>query len=491
MEEKSEDNLFQINDNYINLQKKLTNNIHCESHKSEIITTEDIFIKLKEEIKTIKKKQLEMKKIRENYKRKTNLKSIQINKNKNNNKNLTSYNTLNSLNSLHSLNSLTSNKTDNKMAKSNSSNYKIFKVKNKNYLTNNMKDNKAKLNYNINTNKSQFSNNNKDLFNNEDDNDNNNKDLFNNEDDNDNDNNNEAYIDKDTINNSSRNMIIKNFDEDEIDFLSLSNNDFFEKCECVIRGKDENNCDENFIPIINENWKKIQNITNFDFSKNVLKTKDVIDYNAKGVEINIHLKLYEQSSFFIFTRCYVDDSNEFNYDNSINSIKKCKSQSLYDISRNKYNIIFSKYSTVIKIYKSNNSNKVFVSFGTFCRNKKNGILQYKTFLQRQLVDYLHQDNNYYYLENDLCEFDIIIIDIGNEQLVAKISLNNKEKYNIIKSNFFLPINKKAKLMFCGEGKSAKVMDLKIRSFDKNNEDTEKGGLLMSEEKKNCDCCLLQ
>ena len=46
-------------------------------------------------------------------------------------------------------------------------------------------------------------------------------------------------------------------------------------------------------------------------------------------------------------------------------------------------------------------------------------------------------------------------------------------------------------MFCGEGKSAKVMDLKIRSFDKNNEDTEKGGLLMSEEKKNCDCCLLQ
>ena len=81
--------------------------------------------------------------------------------------------------------------------------------------------------------------------------------------------------------------------------------------------------------------------------------------------------------------------------------------------------------------------------------------------------------------------------MGYENLVSKISLNNKEKYNIINSNFFLPINKKAQLMFCGEGKSAKVMDLKIRSFDKNYDDIEKVGLLISSEKKDCDCCLIQ
>ena len=43
-------------------------------------------------------------------------------------------------------------------------------------------------------------------------------------------------------------------------------------------------------------------------------------------------------------------------------------------------------------------------------------------------------------------------------------------------------------MFCGEGKSAKVMDLKIRSFDKCDEDMEKVGVLLSTEKKSCDCC---
>ena len=152
--------------------------------------------------------------------------------------------------------------------------------------------------------------------------------------------------------------------------------------------------------------------------------------------------------------------------------------------------MFSKYSTVIKIYKNKNSKKAFVSFGTFYRSRKSGNLHYKTFLQRQLVDYMHQDNNYYYLENDLCEFDIIVIDIGNENLETKISLNNKDKFNHIRSNFYLPLNKRAKLMFCGVGDSNKVTDLKIRSFSKYEEERDKSGLILSAEKKSCDCCLI-
>ena len=61
---------------------------------------------------------------------------------------------------------------------------------------------------------------------------------------------------------------------------------------------------------------------------------------------------------------------------------------------NKNNKMFSKYSTVIKIIKNKNSNKAFISFGTFYKNKKSGNLHYKTFLQRQLVDYIHEDNDY-------------------------------------------------------------------------------------------------
>lgn len=460
MVEKSEDSFCQVKDSYDKFQKKI-NNICHQNQSTEIMPTEDIFIHLKKEIEKIKKKQYEIKNFRES-KQRTNLKYIQIKKDKN----LTNY---------HTLNTLSSNKSENQITKSNSSNNKYLQGKRRDNYYNDVKEIKVKLIGDFN-----LDNKNDNDNNNDDNNDNINNDIIYNDNDIEFDNN-------DIINNSSESLTIKYF-EDVIDFISLSNINYFQKCECRIKGKDENNCDENTLPIINEKWKNLDNIHDFDFSKIVLKTKGIIDYNTKGIEINIHLKLFEQSSFFIFTRCFVEDFTDINNENSIHEIKKCRTESICSTSRSNKNKIFSKYSTVIKIFKNKNSNKVFVSFGTFYKNKKSGNLHYKTFLQRQLVDYLHQDKNYYYLENDLCEFDIIVIDLGNENLVAKISLNNKEKYNIIKSNFFLPINKKAKLMFCGEGKSAKVMDLKIRSFDKCDEDMEKVGVLLSTEKKSCDCC---
>ena len=45
-------------------------------------------------------------------------------------------------------------------------------------------------------------------------------------------------------------------------------------------------------------------------------------------------------------------------------------------------------------------------------------------------------------------------------------------------------------MFYGEGKSAKVTDLKIRSFIKNDEEKDKYGSILSSEKNFCDCCLI-
>ena len=103
------------------------------------------------------------------------------------------------------------------------------------------------------------------------------------------------------------------------------------------------------------------------------------------------------------------------------------------------------------------------------------------FLEESLTSLLNQT---------VSGFDIIVIDLGNEFLQAKISLNNREKYNNIKSNFYLPITQKAKLMFCGEGNNIKITELEIKSFIKYDENREKFDLILSDERKACDCCLI-
>ena len=470
MEQKNDDIIFQNKENYDILKRKLSG-INNQNQSTEIIPSEDIFINQKEEIKKIKKKKLELKSFRENFKEKPNLKCIQIKKDKI----CSIYNNLNTISSHKSYNKKNEKNLLKKIMKSKSINNKKSREKRNNSLSNNIKKIKLKLVDDFNVNNKINANENIET---------------------------DKEEEEDTIfNNDSINNTIKNI-ENEIDFLSLSNIDYFEKCKCEFKGKDNNDNDENNLPIIEENWRNlseyiVQNetpnlITNFDFSKISLITKNYIDYNLKGIEINIRLKLYSQSTFYIFTRCYIEDNNDTN-NNTINNskeIKKFKTENLCNVRNKKSKSLFSKYSTVIKIFKNRNSKKAFVSFGTFYKGKKSGNIHYKTFLQRQLVDYLHQDKNYYYLENDLCEFDIIVIDLGNENLEARISLNNKERFNNIKSNFYLPLSKKAKIMFCGEGKSAVVTDLKMRSFSKFDEDKDQLGLILSTEKKSCDCCLI-
>ena len=491
MEEKNDDSFFQVSENIEKFQKKYTNVFH-ENQSTEIMPSEDIFLDQKEEIKKIKKHRLELKAFRDSYKERPNLKCIQIKKDINS-----------PINNV--LNTIESNKSDNqenkqkieieKRNKSNLSNYNILKDLRKIIFNKNIKPLQFKFINNVNDNNENNDNNDIDNNNNKETEINNNTKEIDIDIDIEKDNISDNII----INNDSETNTVKNI-ENEIDFLSLSNIDYFEKCECRLKGKDNNDNDENNLPIINEQWTNLYDlytknevISNFEFSKTALRTKNYIDYNTKGIEININLKLFSQSSFYIFTRCYMDEANnEINnsfIDNNSESIKKNKTQNIPNFRKNKINQIFSKYSTVIKIFKNRNSKKAFVSFGTFYKSKRSGNIHYKTFLQRQLVDYLHQDKNYYYLENDLCEFNIIVIDSGNEYLEAKISLNNKERFNNIKSNFYLPVNQKAKIVFCGEGKSTKVTDLKIRSFSKYDED--KGlGLLLSSEQKSCDCCVI-
>ena len=476
----------EINDCFF--KEKLYNNFEKTSEKiinqsTELLQTEDMFINQKEEIKRIKKKRIEIKNNKQNI---TN----HLNKGDKIRKEIKFY-TLKNINFTEMKkpirNNIKSNPKDN--------NKNILK-KNKKLVQKNLNIRKLKLKFPFDN---KYNTNNEENNINENNNANNEKNNIHNGDKED---------EKTIINNDNESNINL---EGEIDFISLSNMNNFQKCDCIINEiyfndfyDDVNDLDE--IPKITEKWTNFNKINkndlsssvnvtipkilnNFDFSKKAILTKNIIDYNTKGVKINIHLKLYEKSTFWIFTRCYVGEY----FDN----IKRHKTITASSHKLNLENInekennnkkIFNKYSTVIKIFKNKNSNKSFVSFGTFYKNKKSGNLHYKTFLQRQLVDYVHEDNNYYYLENDLCEFDIIIIDLGNEFLQAKISLNNKEKFNNIKCNFYLPTNKKAKLMFCGEGNNIIVTELEIKSFLKYDEDIDKFGLIISNDSKACDCC---
>ena len=476
----------EINDCFF--KEKLYNNFEKTSEKiinqsTELLQTEDMFINQKEEIKRIKKKRIEIKNNKQNITNHLN-KGDKIRKEK-------KFYTLKNINFTEMKkpirNNIKSNPKDN--------NKNILK-KNKKLVQKNLNIRKLKLKFPFDN---KYNTNNEE--NNINENNNINKEKNNIHDD-------YKEDEKTIINNDNESNINL---EGEIDFISLSNMNNFQKCDCIINEiyfndfyDDVNDLDE--IPKITEKWTNFNKINkndlsssvnvtipkilnNFDFSKKAILTKNIIDYNTKGVKINIHLKLYEKSTFWIFTRCYVGDY----FDN----IKRHKTITASSHKLNLENInekennnkkIFNKYSTVIKIFKNKNSNKSFVSFGTFYKNKKSGNLHYKTFLQRQLVDYVHEDNNYYYLENDLCEFDIIIIDLGNEFLQAKISLNNKEKYNNIKCNFYLPLNKKAKLMFCGEGNNISVTELEIKSFFKYDEDRDNFGLIISDDRKTCDCC---
>ena len=476
----------EINDCFF--KEKLYNNFEKTSEKiinqsTELLQTEDMFINQKEEIKRIKKKRIEIKNNKQNITNHLN-KGDKIRKEK-------KFYTLKNINFTEMKkpirNNIKSNPKDN--------NKNILK-KNKKLVQKNLNIRKLKLKFPFDN---KYNTNNEENIINE--NNNINKEKNNIHDD-------YKEDEKTIINNDNESNINL---EGEIDFISLSNMNNFQKCDCIINEiyfndfyDDVNDLDE--IPKITEKWTNFNKINkndlsssvnvtipkilnNFDFSKKAILTKNIIDYNTKGVKINIHLKLYEKSTFWIFTRCYVGDyfDNIKRHKTITASSHKLNLENINEKEKNNKKI-FNKYSTVIKIFKNKNSNKSFVSFGTFYKNKKSGNLHYKTFLQRQLVDYVHEDNNYYYLENDLCEFDIIIIDLGNEFLQAKISLNNKEKFNNIKCNFYLPTNKKAKLMFCGEGNNIIVTELEIKSFLKYDEDIDKFGLIISNDSKACDCC---
>ena len=237
---------------------------------------------------------------------------------------------------------------------------------------------------------------------------------------------------------------------------------------------------ENRIPVFKaNNWKRLKEPKfNFDLKNIALRTINDIDYDKKMVKININFTLKEESELWIFTRCFMkSDTINININNtSFNN----------DIDK-----IFNKYSSVIKIIKKRDSNKSFITFGTFCENMKNSNkVSYKSFLKRQLVNFTEAVYQIRENESDSCDFNLYIIDKGDDCIDAKVSINSDNKFNQVIAKFYLPTNNKSKLLFCGEGDCIIIKDLNINYLDKNEQLEEEFETLFSFEQKSCNCCFV-
>jgi hypothetical protein len=222
-------------------------------------------------------------------------------------------------------------------------------------------------------------------------------------------------------------------------------------------------------------WKRLSEPqTNLELKNLALRTVNEIDYEKNMAKIYINFILKEGSELWIFTRCFMrSESMSFN-GSSIN----------FESDK-----IFNKYSSVIKIIKKRDSNKSFISFGTFCENMKNSKQTvYKSFLKRQLVNF--NENIYQQIDNgnDSCEYNMYIIDKGDDCIDVKISINSDNKFNQTIAKFYLPTNKISKLLFCGEGDSIIIKELKISNLNKNEEFDKEFETLFSLEQKSCNCC---
>ena len=227
------------------------------------------------------------------------------------------------------------------------------------------------------------------------------------------------------------------------------------------------------VPTIGRVWetdpllKKIESgqMSSYEMIKTALRTVNEVDYNLFGVECEISLTLVGKSQFWAFTRCFVNKE--------VNESTLFDTQSMY----NNPGDIFNKYTTVFKITKEDRSLRCFVEFGTFC--EENGAMIYKTFFKRQLVNFnKNKEADASRIGEDSCDFKIFVVDIGNENLSVKIFLNDSEKPNEICGTFYIPLNKRAKLMFGGIGQSVDVNKMCITTFPK-----EGNGTIFSNEKK--------
>ena len=233
---------------------------------------------------------------------------------------------------------------------------------------------------------------------------------------------------------------------------------------------------DNRIPIFKEdNWKRlIEPKINIELKNIALRTVNEIDYDKNMAKININFTLKEESELWIFTRSFIKNET-INFNNSSITYESDK--------------LFNRYSSVIKVIKKRDSLKSFITFGTFCENMKHSKqISYKSFLKRQLVNFNEQIYPQIESDNDSCDFNMYITDKGEDFIDTKIAINSDNKFNQVIAKFYLPTNKRCKLLFCGEGESVIIRELKINILNKNEDQEDEFETLFTLEQKSCNCC---
>ena len=302
------------------------------------------------------------------------------------------------------------------------------------------------------------------------------------------------------LNSNKFKLLTKTKDEkDNIQEEESSNNEFYEfnlnddyigyeYSNFINSGKKNDKFD------LNKDWKKIdkdfprlsENNNGYEYielNQMAIRVIKEIDFDEMGVELNLNFNLMGTSQIFVFTRSFVNkDINESGiFEDDIYNIEK--------------NDIFNKYTSLIKISKDMKKGSSFITFGTYYNDKyKNNKLCHKFFLQRQLIDYNEEKNYNEYDDRKeyQTEFNMIINDLGNENINARIYLNKNKKPNDISGNFFLPINKKAKIMIFGMGTGVRLRNVGCKIFNKRNESIKNLIKFESENSapKNCQCCYI-
>ena len=309
-------------------------------------------------------------------------------------------------------------------------------------------------------------------------------------------NNDEQILSKEKLhmNELSKNQDDNNNEEninDEILSFSLNDYRYFEYSYIDNRYEEESSFEDmnfDWNPLKEDfpySYKKEENEENsyhfMELKNKALRVIQEIDYDERGLELNLNFNLIDKSELWIFTRSFVNKSinDSFYFDEKSENVDK--------------NDYFNKYSSLIKIIRDINMNRCYVSFGAFYHEiNENNKLYYKSFLKRQLIDYFYLDKNYnnsYY--NNKSEFNLIIEDFGEENINTMIYFNNNKKSNDIKASFFLPLNKKAKILICGKGESVELKELKVKYFDKKK--SLKNAIKFENENdvpKNCECCTI-
>jgi hypothetical protein len=180
---------------------------------------------------------------------------------------------------------------------------------------------------------------------------------------------------------------------------------------------DTDNVDGDDVPYIGNSWLVYPFLEKYSAAKGVeirniaLRSGIGFNYQTYGLEVNINFSLRGEASMWLMMRC----SN--------------KSENFKDV--------LTPHTAMIKISKEDKSQRCFVTLSVFVEDETNNKV-FKTFMKRQLVNtsskimynmmnlfiLLESKNNYHY-ENDVTDFRLYAVDVGDEKMKLKILCEQK------------------------------------------------------------------